>query len=62
LSEQFFQRSLFAAVDAILGAIFASHTHRNAMSQPKYGQIINYGLTILIVPLFSEPLTKYDTA
>jgi len=26
LSGQFFQRSLFAAVDAILGAIFRSHT------------------------------------
>jgi len=28
-------------------------THRNAMSQPKYGQIVNWGLTILIVSLFS---------
>jgi len=27
LSGQFFQRSLFAAVDAILGAIFSSRTH-----------------------------------
>jgi len=53
LSGQFLQRSLFAAVDAILGAIFTSHTHRNVMSQPKYGQIINCGLTILIISLFS---------
>ena len=29
------------------------HTHRNVRSQPKYGQIINYGLRILIVSLFS---------
>ena len=27
----------------------SSHTHRNVMSQQKYGQIINCGLTILIV-------------
>jgi len=53
LSGQFLQRSLFAAVEAILGAIFTSHTHRNVTSQPKYGQIINCGLTILIVSLFS---------
>ena len=45
--------SLFAAVDAILVAIVTSHTHRNVMSQLKYGQIINCGLTILIVTLFS---------
>jgi len=37
LSGQFFQQSLFTAVDAILGAIITSHTHRNGMSQPKYG-------------------------
>jgi len=53
LSGQFIQRSLFPAVDAILRAIFASHTHRNVMSQPKYWQIINCDLTILIVSLFS---------
>jgi len=29
LSGQFSQRSLFAAVDAVLGAIFASRIHRN---------------------------------
>ena len=29
------------------------HTHRNVTNQPKYGQIINCGLTILIVSLFS---------
>jgi len=29
------------------------HTHRNGMSQPKYGQIVNCGLAILIVSLFS---------
>jgi len=40
LSGLFFQRSLFAAVDAILGAIFSSRTHRNVMSQPEYKQII----------------------
>jgi len=39
LSGQFLQRSLYAAVDAILGAIVTSLTHRNAMIQPKYGQI-----------------------
>jgi len=52
LSGQFFQRSLFGAVDAILRAIFASCTHRNAMNQPKYRKVINCGLTILIVSLF----------
>ena len=26
----------FVAIDAILGAIVTSHTHRNVMSQPKY--------------------------
>jgi len=40
LSGQFSQRSLFASVDAVHGAIVTSHTHRNVMSQPKYGQII----------------------
>jgi len=39
LSGQFLHRSLFAAVDAILGAIVTSHTHRNAMIQSKYRQI-----------------------
>jgi len=39
LSGQFLQQSLFAAVDVVLGAIVTSHTHRNAMIQPKYGQI-----------------------
>jgi len=53
LSGQFFQRSLFPAVDAILRAIFASRTHRNVMSQPKYWKINNCGLTLLIVSLFS---------
>jgi len=53
LSGQLLQRSLFAAVDAILGAIVTSHTHQNVMSQPKYKQIINCGLTMLIVSLFS---------
>jgi len=51
LSGQFFQRSLFAAVEEILGVIFASLTHRSVISQPKYRQIINCGLTILIVSL-----------
>jgi len=49
LSGQILQRSLFAAVDAIVGAIETSHTHRNVAIQPKYGKIINCGLTILIV-------------
>jgi len=58
LSGQFSQRSLFAAVDANLCAIFASRTHRNVMKQSKYNQIIeliiiNCGLTILIVSLLS---------
>jgi len=53
MSGQFLQRSLFVAVDAILCAIDTSHTHRNVTNQPKYGQIINCGLTILIVYLFS---------
>jgi len=53
LSGQFFQQSLFIAVDAILGAIVTSHTYSNVMSQPKYGQMSNCGLTILIVSLFS---------
>jgi len=53
LSGQFLRRSLFAAVDAIPGAM-SRHTHtENVMSQLKYGQIINCGLTILIVSLFS---------
>jgi len=29
------QRSLSAAVDAILGVTFTSHTHRNVTKQPK---------------------------
>jgi len=33
LSGQFLQRSLFAAVDAVLGAIVTSNTH--APNQPK---------------------------
>jgi len=32
---------------------YVTHTHRNVMSHPKYVQIINCGLTILIVSLFS---------
>jgi len=62
LSGQFLQRSLFAAVVAILGAIVTSHTHRNVMNQPKYGQIINCGVTLLIVSVFPVPLANYDTA
>jgi len=38
-----------------------THTHRNVMSQSKYGQI-NCGLTILIVSDFHVLLTNYDTA
>jgi len=38
----------------ILGAIVTSHTHRNVANQQIYGQIIiNCGVTILIVSLFS---------
>jgi len=63
LSGQFLQRSLFAAVDdAILSAIVPSHQHRNVTNQPKQGQIINCGLTILIVSVFPAPLTNYHTA
>ena len=36
LSGQCLQRSLFAAFDAILGAIVTSHIHRSVMSQPKW--------------------------
>jgi len=61
LSGQFFQRSLFAAIDAILGAIFASRTQRNVMSQPNYRQIINCVLTILIVALFSLSRLRITT-
>jgi len=53
LSGQILQRSLFAAADAIFGAIVTSQTHRNVTSQPKYGQIVNFRLTILIISLFS---------
>jgi len=43
-----------STVDAILGAIVTSHTPKSIeMSQPKYGQIINCYLTILIVSPFS---------
>ena len=52
MSGQFLQRSLIAAVDAIFGPIVTSHTHRNVTNQPKYGQIINCGLTTLIASLF----------
>jgi len=45
LSGQFFQQSSFAAVEAIHSAIVTSQTHRNVISQPKYGQIINCSLT-----------------
>jgi len=61
LSGQFLQRSLFAAVDAIVGFV-TSHTHRNVTNQPKYEQIINCGLTILIVSVFPVLLTNYDKA
>jgi len=61
LVRQFLQRSLFAAVDAILGAIMTSHTQRNVTNQPKQ-QIINCGLTILIVSVFTVLRTNYDTA
>jgi len=62
LSGQFLQRSLFAAADAILGAIVTSHTHRNVTNHPKNGQVINCGLTIRIVSVFPVLLTNYDTA
>jgi len=53
LSGQILQRSLFAAVDAIFGAIVTSHTRRGVTNQPAYVQIIYCRLTILIVSLFS---------
>jgi len=62
LSGEFLQRSLFAAVVAILGAIVTSHTHRNVRNQPKKIQISNCGVTMLIVSVFLVPLTNYDTA
>jgi len=61
LSGQFLQGSLVAAVDTILAATITSHTYRNVMVQPKYGQIMNCGLTILIVSVFPVRLTNYDT-
>jgi len=61
LSGQFLQRSLFAAVDAILGAIVTSHTHRNVISQPKYGQKLWRNNTHCL-SVFPVPLTNYDTA
>jgi len=63
LSGQFLQRSLFAAVDAILGAIVTSHTHtRKCNESTKIGQNINCGVTILIISVFPMLLTSYDTA
>ena len=63
LVRPFLQRSLFAAVDAILGAIVTSHTHTpKCIESAKIGQIINCGLTILIVSVFPVLLTNYDTA
>jgi len=35
--------------------------HRNVMSQPKYGKIINCGLTILIVSMFSPSRLRNTT-
>jgi len=62
LSGQFLQGSLFAAVDAILGAIATSHTHRNVMSQPNNEQMINWGVTIYsLSPLFSQYRFFYKT-
>jgi len=59
LSGQFLQRRLFAAVDAILGAIFTSHTPKcNEMSQLKCGKITNCGLTILLSLGF--PFAAYE--
>jgi len=54
LSEQFLKRSLFAALDAIRGAIVTSHTHTHT---PKCNDPVktqgNCGLTMLIVSLLS---------
>jgi len=63
LSGKFFQRSLFAAVDAILGAIVTSHTPK--CNEPAKLRKININcglLKILIVYVFPVPLTNYDTA
>jgi len=38
--QEFLQGSLFAAVDAIFGAIVTSHTHRNVISQPITGKLL----------------------
>jgi len=62
LSGKFLQRSLFAAVDTILSAIVTSHHHRHVTNQSKHRQIINCGLTILIVSVLPAPLMNYDTA
>jgi len=49
-----------STVDAILGAIVTSHTPKSIeMSQPKYGQIINCYLTILILSL-RFPCAAYE--
>jgi len=41
LSGQFLQRSLFAAVDAILGCdCHVTHTHRNVTNQPEQVKLL----------------------
>jgi len=37
------------------------HTHRNVTNQPKYEQIVNCGVTILIVSLFSLSRLRITT-
>jgi len=59
LSGEFFQQSLFAAVDAFLGPIFVSRTHRNVKSQPKCKQIVNCGLKIAYWLSLCFPFSSY---
>jgi len=61
LVREFLQRSLFAAIDAILGAIVTSHTPK-CNESAKVGQIINCVLAILLVSIFPVVPTNYDTA
>ena len=61
VSRQFLQRSLFVAVDAILGAIVTPDTRRNViMSHPKYGQKLWRNNTRCF-SVFLVALTNYDT-
>jgi len=63
LSGRILQRSLFAAVDTILGAIVASHTHRNVMSRQNAGKLLWPSNTdCLCFPCAACELRHYHTA